>query len=622
MCGIAGIIDLQGRAVMPGAVERLTALIAHRGPDGAGYWFSEDKRIALGHRRLAIIDPGARGNQPMASGDGRYVIAYNGEIYNFLELRVELEALGIAFRTESDTEVILAAWQAWGPDMLLRFNGMWAFAIVDNASGDVFLARDRFGIKPLLYSVSDGRLVFASEMRALIGCGLVPTDVDMEVARRILVDAFNIEGSERTLHREVRRLQGGHYLWVKSGRTSVTRWWRTVDHLPELPSTDIGQVDRFAEIFRDAVKLRMRSDVPIGTCLSGGFDSSAIICTMSDAEKAGMGARGNQAWRHAFVASFPGAPNDERPQAEEAAAWAGVDPVIIQIGADDALRDFDRVLEDMDDVYIGLPTAVWLIYRELRRQKVLVSLDGHGADELMGGYLQAGGNGAFRLRNLLSGMVSRWRPLARVVDIARAVMIKRKGQFFLRGGLFALPRPFPVVGDDDRLPREWGAFNRRLYRMLHGTVLPTILRNFDRLSMAHGIEVRMPFLDWRLVTYTVALPEQAKYAGGVSKLIARRAMTGHMPESIRAGKRKVGFNSPMPEWLNGPLSDWTTSLLKKPVAAFTELVDEPALEKAVFALNRDKSWDWESAGRIWPYLHMKWMLARLMGAADPKNKTN
>jgi asparagine synthase (glutamine-hydrolysing) len=621
MCGIAGIIDLQGRAVVPGAVERLTALIAHRGPDGAGYWFSEDKRIALGHRRLAIIDPGARGNQPMASADGRHVIAYNGEIYNFLELRVELEALGIAFRTESDTEVILAAWQAWGPDMLLRFNGMWALAIVDNASGDVFLARDRFGIKPLLYSVSDGRLVFASEMRALIGCGLVPTDVDMEVARRILVDAFNIEGSERTLHREVRRLQGGHYLWVKSGRTSVTRWWRTVDHLPELPSTDVGQVDRFGEIFRDAVNLRMRSDVPIGTCLSGGFDSSAIICTMSDAEKAGMGARGNHAWRHAFVASFPGAPNDERPQAEEAAAWAGVDPVIIQIGADDALRDFDRVLEDMDDVYIGLPTAVWLIYRELRRQKVLVSLDGHGADELMGGYLQAGGNGAFRLRNLLSGMVSRWRPLARVVDIARAVMIKRKGQFFLRGGLFALPRPFPVVGDDDRLPREWGAFNRRLYRMLHGTVLPTILRNFDRLSMAHGIEVRMPFLDWRLVTYTVALPEQAKYAGGVSKLIARRAMTGHMPESIRASKRKVGFNSPMPEWLNGPLSDWTTSLLKKPVAAFTELVDEPALEKAVFALNRDKSWDWESAGRIWPYLHMKWMLARLMGAADRKNKT-
>ena len=196
MCGIAGIVDLQGGAVVPGAIESLTALIAHRGPDGAGFWHSDDKRIALGHRRLAIIDPGVRGNQPMISGDGRYVIVYNGEIYNFLELRQELEALGIAFRTESDTEVILAAWQAWGPEMLLRFNGMWAFAIADNVSGDVFLARDRFGIKPLLYSLADGRVVFASEMRALIGCGLVPADIDTEVARRILVDAFNIEGSE------------------------------------------------------------------------------------------------------------------------------------------------------------------------------------------------------------------------------------------------------------------------------------------------------------------------------------------------------------------------------------------------------------------------------------------
>ena len=249
MCGIAGIVDLKGGAVAPGAIERLTGLIAHRGPDGAGFWLSDDKRIALGHRRLAIIDPGARGNQPMASGDGRYVIAYNGEVYNFLELREELEALGIAFRTESDTEVILAAWQAWGPDMLLRFNGMWALAIVDKVSGDVFLARDRFGIKPLLYSVSEQRLVFASEMRALIGSGLVSTEIDVDVARRILVDAFGVEGSERTLHREVRRLQGGHYLWIKSGRTSVTRWWRTVDHLPQLPSTEAERVERFGEIF-------------------------------------------------------------------------------------------------------------------------------------------------------------------------------------------------------------------------------------------------------------------------------------------------------------------------------------------------------------------------------------
>jgi asparagine synthase (glutamine-hydrolysing) len=611
MCGIAGIVDLRVHPVASGAIERLTGLMAHRGPDGAGFWFSDDKHIALGHRRLAIIDPGARGDQPMSSGDGGHVIVYNGEIYNFLELRAELEGLGNAFRTESDTEVILAAWQAWGPEMLLRFNGMWALAIVDTGSGDIFLARDRFGIKPLLYSVSEQHLVFASEMRALIGSGLVSTDIDMDVARRLLVDAFGIEGSERTLHRDIRRLQGGHHLWVKGGRISVTRWWRTVDHLPSLPSTEDERVNRFGEIFRDAVALRMRSDVPIGTCLSGGFDSSAIICTMSEAEKAGMGPRGNHAWRHAFVASFPGSSNDELPQAKEAAMWAGVDPTILRIGTDDALIDFDRVLEDMDDVFIVLPTAIWLIYRELRRQGVLVSLDGHGADELMGGYLQADEAGAFRLRNLISGFASRWPIFARAMDLMRAAHIKYKGHFFLKGGLFSLPPPFVLVGDGDRLPRKWGDFNRRLHHMLHGTVLPTILRNFDRLSMAHGIEVRMPFLDWRLVTYTMALPEEEKYADGFSKLIARRAMKDRMPESIRTGTRKVGFSSPMPEWLNGPLVDWTTALMTTPVAAFATLVDEPALQKAVLEHNRSKSWDWESANRIWPYLHIKWLLGRL-----------
>ena len=616
MCGIAGIVDLGGAPVEQGAIERLSSLIAHRGPDGAGFWFSDDKSIALGHRRLAIIDPGEGGHQPMASNDGNHVIVYNGEIYNFLELRRELESLGASFKSESDTEVILAAWQAWGPDMLLRFNGMWALAIVDKSSGDVFLSRDRFGIKPLLYAITDNRLIFASETRALIRSGLVPSEIDTDVARRLLVDAFSVEGSERSFFKAIKRLQGGHSLWIKGGKVTVERWWRTVDHLPPIPASEAERVEQFGNIFRDAVALRMRSDVPIGTCLSGGFDSSAIICTMAALEKQGMGPRGSLVWRHAFVAAFPGSSNDERPQAEEAAAWAGVVPSILEIGDADALRDFDVVLDDMEDVYITLPTAIWLIYRRLRRDNVLVSLDGHGADELMGGYLQPENLFAFHLRNWASGLVSRWDFLSRGVDLLRALSIKRDGYFFLRGGLLALPHAFPVVGDDDVLPRKWGAFNRRLYRMMHGTVLPTILRNFERLSMAHAVEVRMPFLDWRLVTYTVALPEQDKYAGGISKLIARRAMKERMPESIRTEKRKVGFNSPMPQWLNGPLIAWTENLLTTSVPSFAEIVDERALEKVVLKLNSTKSWDWVSAGRIWPYLHLKWFLSRSLASGQ------
>ncbi|MCK1416310.1 asparagine synthase (glutamine-hydrolyzing) [Bradyrhizobium sp. CW4] len=610
MCGIAGIVNLRGVPVAPADISRLTSLIAHRGPFGEGTWFNANRNVAFGHRRLAIIDPGEGGRQPMVSGDGRHVIVYNGEIYNFLELRLELEAKGAVFRSQSDTEVILSAWQAWGEGMLLRFNGMWALAIYDTATDDLFLARDRFGIKPMLYALSPERFVFASEQRALARSGLVETSLDVEVARRLLLDPFGIEGSERTLFSQLRRLQGGHCIWLRQGRIEVRRWWRTVDHLPAIPDREVERVERFRDLFQDSVALRMRSDVPIGTCLSGGFDSSAVICAMASHEKAGMGPRDSTAWRHAFVATFPGASNDERPMAEQAAAWADVAPSFIEIGRSDALTDLDRILDDNDDVYIGLPSAPWLIYRELRRQNVTVSLDGHGADELMGAYLQEGQSAAFRIRNAAAALTSRSQLAQRGIDFLRAQMIKRQGHYFLRGGLAAVPAPLSLVAEDDELPNAWGALNRRLYRMFHSTTLPTILRNFDRLSMAHGIEVRMPFMDWRLVTYTIALPETSKSADGMTKVVARQAMANLMPESIRTARRKVGFNSPMPEWLNGPLAGWTAELLDRKVPAFAEFVDEEPLRKLVGRLTAQQSWDWRSVGRIWPYLNMKWMLGR------------
>jgi asparagine synthase (glutamine-hydrolysing) len=610
VCGIAGIFDFQSKPVERAELSRLTDLLAHRGPFGEGLWFSDDRSLGFGHRRLAIIDPTQGGYQPMLSGDARHVIVFNGEIYNFLELRRELEDKGFVFRSQSDTEVILAAWRQWGEDMLPRFNGMWALAIYDTETRELFLARDRFGIKPLLYAMSPKRFIFASEQRALVRSGLFDASLDTGVARRLMIDAFGIEGSERTLFREVCRLQGGHCMWVRQGALQIRRWWRTIDHLPPIPKSEAERVERFRELFNDAVALRMRSDVPIGTCLSGGFDSSAVVCAMASHERAGLGPRDSAAWRHAFVATFPGAANDERPMAEQAAAWAGVDPIYLEIGKADALVDLDRILDDNDDVYIGLPSAVWLIYRELRRHNVTVSLDGHGADELMGAYFQEGEHTSFRARNVLSAITSQFRWTRSPVDLLRAMVIERQGQYFLRGGLRAVPHPLDLVAENDDLPRHWGPLNKRLYRMFHSTVLPTILRNFDRLSMAHGIEVRMPFMDWRLVTYTMALPEESKSGDGYTKLIARRAMEGAMPEAIRMGRRKVGFNSPMPEWLNGPLSDWTSDLLGSKVPAFSELADERGLRSVVARLTSSRAWSWDAVGRIWPYLNMKWMLAR------------
>jgi asparagine synthase (glutamine-hydrolysing) len=610
MCGIAGVVSQSNEKVEASHVRKMLQLIAHRGPDGEGCWVAEDGRAGLGHRRLAILDTSEGGHQPMPSADGRYIIVYNGEIYNFLELRQELEDAGYRFKSESDTEVILAAWCEWRENMLLRFNGMWSLAIYDTLTRDLFLARDRFGIKPLLYSITPKFFVFASENRALLKSGLVDSSPNLETCRRLLIEPFGIEGSSQTLYGSINRLQAGHYMWLRGGAITTTRWWRSVDHLPVVPTNASEQIEMFHSLFRDAVALRMRSDVAIGTCLSGGFDSTAVLCTMSAIERDGAPERGADSWRHAFVASFPGMSNDERPEAELAASWAGVSPTIIDVGQKDSLHQIEKILGDLDDPYISLPTAVWKTYQRLRSDRVLVSLDGHGADELMGGYRQGGQSFAFHLRNIVGGLTSSHGGTARYVDMARAAILKQKGQFFLRGKLRDLPPSLALVGDDDEFPEQWGNLNRRLYRMFHGTVLPTILRNFDRLSMAHGVEVRMPFMDWRLATYAMNLPDAAKSANGYSKLIARQALKDRMPEAIRMGKRKVGFNSPMPEWLNSSLAGWTTDLLNRNTPAFAEIVDEPALRSAVHELTATKSWNWENVGRLWPYLNLKWTLSQ------------
>lgn len=609
MCGIAGIITTGSAQVEAPDLKRLADALAHRGPDGEGIWISPDRRTGLVHRRLAILDTSERGHQPMRSADGRYTIVYNGEVFNFLELREELERSGCTFHSDSDTEVILQAWCLWGEAMLYRFNGMWAIAIHDSRTDATFFSRDRFGIKPFLYTHTSKAFAFASEMRALRSLPWMDTSLDPDVTQRMLFDPFSIEGSDRTIVTSIRRLPAGHSAWLRSGKLSVNRWWRTTDHLVEVPRTAQAQQERFRELFFDSVRLRMRSDVSLGTCLSGGFDSTAVVCMMSRvAAGAQVHLREAREWRQAFIASFPGKSNDETPQALEAASYAAVAPRILRLDDADALDQIDVVLRDLDDIYIGLTTAPWQLYRELRQARTLVSLDGHGADELMGGYLQGGETLGFAIRNQAAKILKGSGALAHVGGSAKAAWMSARGMNYLRGHTFSAPRALPIAADEDELPPEWGVLNRRLYRMFHSTVLPTILRNFDRLSMASGIEVRMPFMDYRLVTYTMSLPDSAKYRDGRSKVIARDAMADLMPESIRTERRKVGFNSPMPEWLNGALGQWALRLLERPDAEFDSLVDCRGLVRRVRALNMARAWSWERAGRLWPYIHLRWLL--------------
>ena len=388
MCGIAGIVDANGRRVDQADLDRLRSALRHRGPDGEGDWLSPDGSCGFVHLRLAIIDTSSRADQPMTAWDESATLIFNGEIYNFLEIRAVLEQRGVRFRTESDTEVLLEAWRSWGPDMLHRLNGMWALAIRDNLSGRVFLARDRFGIKPLLYAEHDGTLAFASEMRALLALPRVDKDVDPQVAARMLFAPLSVESSEYTLHRGIRRLPAGHYGIFDQGKLRIERWWRTTDHLMS-PAATLGEAaDGFRELFIDSVRLRMRSDVPIGTCLSGGFDSTAVVSCMASVA-GGMGSdhrRESQSWRHAFVASFPELSHDETPEAKIAADYAGVQPHILDMSRYEGPTDVDRVLSSLDDVFISLPSAIWRTYRAVSASGIRVSLDGHGADEMIGAY--------------------------------------------------------------------------------------------------------------------------------------------------------------------------------------------------------------------------------------------
>jgi asparagine synthase (glutamine-hydrolysing) len=380
----------------------------------------------------------------------------------------------------------------------------------------------------------------------------------------------------------------------------------------------------------------MRSDVPIGTCLSGGFDSSSVVGVMAEINRAAASReRSANDWQHAVIASFPGQAIDETPLALSAARFAGVTPHLLVVDEGAALTDIDRILDDFDDVYVCPPTAPWLLYRELRRKGIVVSLDGHGADELMGFYRGAD----FLLLNDAPSWVSsprenlRRAKLAmtetaatttsarlsdRLLKIARmqiayhpdCARIKKTAKS-LQSLLLRLKQQgresvrYKLVGDDDPLPAEWGDTNRGCYRLFHSTILPTILRNFERASMAHGIEVRMPFMDWRLVTYVMSLPDSSKIGGGLTKRVARLAMKGSIPEEIRTSRIKIGFVAPLPSWLNGPLEPWVRDQFRewhRRPCTVPFSVEE--LERQYEQMQQSGTFNWTTACEMWLRLNL------------------
>lgn len=541
MCGIFGCI---GKIDYHKAFQ-CTQRMRHRGPDAINV--NQLDKITLGHTRLMILDRDENANQPMRDISGRYYIVYNGEIYNFIELRKELETEGYRFKTQSDTEVLLYSYIEWGENFQDKCNGMWAVAIWDDFEKKLFLSRDRFGIKPMYMYWEDENFYFASEMKAFF-----PVMKERMPNYRVFgqKDFLSYESTDECAIKGIKKLLAGTCAVWQDGRLTKKKWWDTLEHLQKVPMLYEEQVEMMRELFLDACKIRMRSDVPIGTALSGGIDSSCTLGAMHYLSKDYLERKTND-WQHAFVAHMPGTCFDETQYAEMAAEHIGIQVervnINAQIGADELLR----YLYLCEEPYITSPVPYIQTYRQIGNAGIKVTLDGHGADELFGGY-------GFDLFSACVDAGIGTKGFNEVIDtynemcLAEGWMNEKK----------ALNHMVTHIKDNymHRIQNPkfeaMDELNKRLYIETHNKILPTLLRCYDRFSMANGVESRMPFMDYRIVCFAFSIPWTSKIRNGYSKAIVRDMARPFMREEILNRKQKIGFNAPNTEWFRGELKEF------------------------------------------------------------------
>lgn len=523
MCGIAGIVGT-GVANIPD-IQKMLEAQKHRGPD-AMLWHQPRPNVVLGHNRLSIIDLSDAANQPFTSDDGRYTIVFNGEIYNYIELRQEL-LQNVAFRTQSDTEVLLKAYIHWGPAFLDRLIGMFAFAIWDNKKQLLFAARDRFGVKPFYYHLAGDKLIFSSEIKSIWAAG-VPKTPDHAVWAAYFCHGVYGEPSA-TFWQGIQPLQAGHYLEWRDGKVSQKQWYDFVGNTQKIntPSTDQEAQEIWTHLALDSVRLRFRSDVPVGFNLSGGLDSSLLLGLVARAKE-------NIAGIKAFHFYTGDERYDELPWVQSMIAHTAVQLEPVQLSAADVPSLAALVAHFEDEPYGGLPTIAFSnIFQQARKQGCLVLLDGQGVDEALAGYDYY----ASTSDSLIQG-TSASSPIPDYIN----PQLKEKA------GKPQFPKPFGDVLLDKQ------------YRDLFYTKIPRALRFNDRVSMMYSTELREPFLDHRLVEFGFALPAEMKIRNGQRKWLARRVAEKYMPSNVsHAPKRPL--QTPQREWLADELKPWVLSLL-------------------------------------------------------------
>lgn len=559
MCGIAGIFDFSAAAADRGLLERMTSTLGHRGPDGVGYLLHDE--IGLGHRRLSIIDVEG-GAQPVGNEDDTVQVVFNGEIYNFVELREELRELGHAFRTRSDTEVIVHAYEQWGDDFVDRLNGIFAFALVDLVRKRILIARDHLGVKPLYYTVVGTVLLFASEIKALLQHDQVSREVDPDALAELFT--YRYVPSPHTLLAGIFKLAPGHLMHVTAQGTSIHRYWSSVPAL-RIDYDERELIEQYCELLQDAVRLQMRSDVPLGLFLSSGVDSGALLALMS---------RESTLPVETFTIDFDGGEsNNEGAEAARIASRYAANHHQLRVSSLDYERYFERYMCDVEEPVGHESAPAFYFVSKLAQPHVKVALAGQGADEPWAGY---GRHVGMRLSHLYSQLpkamtrsfaaaatslpltserlrrgvqaLSERDLLLRMVKIYSFFTDDMKARLFKRGVLRQSERLTRRIGQLQKEVAHLDPLSQMLYVDTRTNLPDDLLMVGDKTSMANSIELRVPYLDRRLVEFVESLPPQLKLRGFTGKYLHKKALLKWLPHSD-VYRRKIGFANPIGQWL-------------------------------------------------------------------------
>jgi len=543
MCGIFGVIEWEKKLDSKDGIKRATDSISHRGPDGEGQWISQCGHIGLGHRRLSIIDLSENGAQPMSYAQNRYSITFNGEIYNYVELKEELLKKGHTFNSNSDTEVLLAMYHQYKESMLDKLDGMFAFAIYDTKEKSMFCARDRFGEKPFFYSLNDTSFTFASEMKALWAYG-----VERKVNEEKRNDYINI-GRVRTLGNThetyfegINSIDAGHYLKIDLAKNvKIERYWSLHDiKVKKIPEKDA--VEQFSEIFASSINKRMRSDVPVGSSLSGGIDSSAIVSQL-------LSKNASIENFSVFSARFDKFERDEGPYIDQICSNH---PQIQRNDVYPEQQDIMTLLEKVayfheEPVGSSSVLAQWSVYEKAKEQGVKVLLDGQGADEYLAGYIP--------IYNVYLNQLFHEKPRTYIQEYDAFTSMHEERFHQPKKEVDPWSKVFNINKEYKKKLKEnktkpVKSLRDHLKLLSTETTIKELLRYADRNSMAHSREVRLPFLNHELVEFVHSLPDKYLLKNGWTKLILRKSMTGILPNSICWRKDKVGYEPPQDRWMS------------------------------------------------------------------------